>query len=291
MGFRYRKSLRLSRGMRLNLTKRGISSVSMGRPGSMMNIGQKGVRSSLGIPGSGLSYSSRRTSASGVLPALIIAIFGGILVAAIRGNRLAQLALVVILIPCIITMFTHHVTEQTEALSINAVPQGRLQIDASPDPGSAFPTGALRDHNPFAGVEGGASAQSKDSVAHIKPGSPPGTETGGPERALERSDQRGIHTTNLSNHATLMNLAAAPNALRIQQRLISLGYRIGTPDGVWGVKSQVSLDEFRRKHRLSGRAPWDIETQAALFSETTMESGSDLEVGQSEVATKASSVK
>jgi hypothetical protein len=197
MGFRYRKSLRLSRGMRLNLTKRGISSVSVGRRGSTIIFGQKGARGTFGIPGSGMSYSSRRTSASAVLPALIIAIFGGILIAAIRGNRLAQLALVVIVVPCVVSILIHHTTEQTEALSVKVLPQDRLQIEA----------------------------------------------------------------------------------------------RVGTPDGIWGVRSQVALDEFRRKHRLSGTAPWDLETQAALFSEITVDSGSDLEVGRSEAAAKASSLR
>jgi hypothetical protein len=128
MGFRYRKSFRLARGTRLNLTGRGISSVSIGRRGSTINFGQKGVRGTVGVPGSGLSYSSRLTS--GVLPALVIAILAGILVAAASGHRLAKVAIVVILIPCVMFMLTHHATEQTEALSIKTIAQDRPQIEA-----------------------------------------------------------------------------------------------------------------------------------------------------------------
>jgi Protein of unknown function (DUF4236) len=95
LGFRYRKSLRLARGMRLNLTGHGLSSFSAGRPGSTLNFGRKGVRGTVGIPGSGLSYSSRLSSGSAMLPGLIVAILTGIVVFAARGNRLAQVALVV----------------------------------------------------------------------------------------------------------------------------------------------------------------------------------------------------
>src|SRR5208282_5321969 len=98
MGFRYRKSLRIARGMRLNLTGRGISSFSVGRPGSTLNFGQKGVRGTVGIPGSGLSYSSRLSSGPGMLLGLIIAFFTSIFILAARGNRLAQVALLALVV-------------------------------------------------------------------------------------------------------------------------------------------------------------------------------------------------
>lgn len=58
MGFRFRKSIKLAPGVRLNVTKKGISSVSVGKRGATVNIGKKGTRGTVGIPGSGLSYSS-----------------------------------------------------------------------------------------------------------------------------------------------------------------------------------------------------------------------------------------
>lgn len=58
MGFRFRKSIKLAPGVRLNITKKGISSVSVGKRGATVNVGKKGTRGTVGIPGSGLSYSS-----------------------------------------------------------------------------------------------------------------------------------------------------------------------------------------------------------------------------------------
>lgn len=58
MGFRFRKSIKLAPGVRINLTKQGVSSVSVGKRGAMVNVGKKGTRGTVGISGSGLSYSS-----------------------------------------------------------------------------------------------------------------------------------------------------------------------------------------------------------------------------------------
>ncbi|QOW46164.1 DUF4236 domain-containing protein [Acinetobacter piscicola] len=58
MGFNFRKSLKIAPGVRLNITKKGISSVSLGGKGARVNLGKKGTRTTVGIPGTGLSYSS-----------------------------------------------------------------------------------------------------------------------------------------------------------------------------------------------------------------------------------------
>ncbi len=58
MGFRFRKSIKIAPGIKLNIGKKGISSVSIGKRGASVNISGKGTRSTIGIPGSGLSYSS-----------------------------------------------------------------------------------------------------------------------------------------------------------------------------------------------------------------------------------------
>lgn len=64
MGFRFRKSIRLFPGVRINLSKGGVSA-SVGRPGATINIGRKGVRGTVGLPGSGLSYSEMLTGENG----------------------------------------------------------------------------------------------------------------------------------------------------------------------------------------------------------------------------------
>lgn len=58
MGFRFRKSIKILPGVRVNVSNKGVNSVSVGRRGAKVNIGKKGIRNTVGIPGSGLSYSS-----------------------------------------------------------------------------------------------------------------------------------------------------------------------------------------------------------------------------------------
>jgi hypothetical protein len=59
MGFRFRKRPRLLPGVRLNISKSGFSSISAGVRGFTVNIGRKGTRTTVGVPGSGLSYTTR----------------------------------------------------------------------------------------------------------------------------------------------------------------------------------------------------------------------------------------
>ncbi|SUU21267.1 Uncharacterised protein [Acinetobacter baumannii] len=58
MGFNFRKSFKIAPGLRLNVGKKGISSVSIGGKGARVNLSKKGTRTTVGIPGTGLSYSN-----------------------------------------------------------------------------------------------------------------------------------------------------------------------------------------------------------------------------------------
>lgn len=60
MGFRFRKSVKLMPGVRLNIGKTGISA-SVGGKGATVNVGKRGVRGTVGIPGTGISYSEDLT--------------------------------------------------------------------------------------------------------------------------------------------------------------------------------------------------------------------------------------
>ncbi len=62
MGFRFRRRLRLLPGVRLNVSKAGFASISAGVRGLTLNLGRKGTRTTVGLPGSGLSYTSRLRS-------------------------------------------------------------------------------------------------------------------------------------------------------------------------------------------------------------------------------------
>jgi hypothetical protein len=61
MGFRYRRSFRVLPGVRVNIGKTGVTSVSVGRRGLTTNFNAKGSRTTFGIPSTGLSYSTDRT--------------------------------------------------------------------------------------------------------------------------------------------------------------------------------------------------------------------------------------
>ncbi len=58
MGLRFRKSFRIMPGVRINISKGGLST-SFGVPGATVNLGRQGIRGTVGIPGTGLSYSAK----------------------------------------------------------------------------------------------------------------------------------------------------------------------------------------------------------------------------------------
>ncbi len=62
MGLNYRKKIKIAPGVNLNLTKKGISSVSIGKRGASVNINRQGSRATFGIPGSGISYTTKRSN-------------------------------------------------------------------------------------------------------------------------------------------------------------------------------------------------------------------------------------
>lgn len=57
MGFRFRKSVNVLPGVKLNISKSGIST-SVGRRGATVNFSKRGTRATVGIPGTGISYST-----------------------------------------------------------------------------------------------------------------------------------------------------------------------------------------------------------------------------------------
>jgi hypothetical protein len=65
-----------------------------------------------------------------------------------------------------------------------------------------------------------------------------------------------------------LNLSAAAEVYRVQQRLIELGYLLAPADGVWGPRSIQALNAFRAKAGLRGGRQWDRNTEDALFGAT-----------------------
>jgi hypothetical protein len=59
MGFRFRRSFTILPGVRVNLGKSGVTSVSVGGKGLRVTSGKRGTTVTTSIPGTGLSYSQR----------------------------------------------------------------------------------------------------------------------------------------------------------------------------------------------------------------------------------------
>lgn len=56
MGFRFHRTIRLFPGLRLNVSKSGVSA-SIGTRGAWLTFGRKGTRTTVGLPGTGISYT------------------------------------------------------------------------------------------------------------------------------------------------------------------------------------------------------------------------------------------
>jgi hypothetical protein len=60
MGLRYRKTVKILPGIKLNLNQNGFASVSIGSRKANINISRNGIRANFGIFGKRLSYTTRR---------------------------------------------------------------------------------------------------------------------------------------------------------------------------------------------------------------------------------------
>jgi hypothetical protein len=63
MGLRFRQRIKLAPGLNLNIGLGGLS-LSAGVRGASVTMRKRGLRGNVGIPGSGLSYSSQLASFS-----------------------------------------------------------------------------------------------------------------------------------------------------------------------------------------------------------------------------------
>lgn len=63
MGAKFRKSVSLGKGARINFSKSGAS-LSLGRPGASVGVGKRGAYANLGISGTGLSMRTKLSASS-----------------------------------------------------------------------------------------------------------------------------------------------------------------------------------------------------------------------------------
>lgn len=73
MPLRYQRRIRIGPGVSLNLNKRSIST-TIGRCGAHFTVGSKGNRTTVGIPRTGLSYTSYQRSQGGGTGVVVIII-------------------------------------------------------------------------------------------------------------------------------------------------------------------------------------------------------------------------
>jgi DNA-binding helix-hairpin-helix protein with protein kinase domain len=69
-----------------------------------------------------------------------------------------------------------------------------------------------------------------------------------------------------ANDLARLDLSRSEDAVRVQQRLIALGYLSGTADGKWGPRSKAALTAFKTQQNLPALDSWDDLTQTAMFS-------------------------
>ena len=151
MGFRFRRSVSVAPGIRLNVTKNGLNSVSLGGPGASLNMGRGGTRTTVGLPGSGISYSSRTGSESSLGTGLAVAGMLVLIIAAIRGNRLARIALVALgvglLILCVSSGSPRPNSGPSESAAISGITSTGVQwstgAGSSPRSDNTSPSGSI----------------------------------------------------------------------------------------------------------------------------------------------------
>jgi hypothetical protein len=78
MPLRFQRRIRVSPGISLNLNKKSVSA-SFGRRGAHFTVGSQGRRTTVGLPGTGLYYTTYQKGKPGIF--LILVIVGIILLA------------------------------------------------------------------------------------------------------------------------------------------------------------------------------------------------------------------
>lgn len=85
MGFRYRRSVRVSKRTKVNVGTRHAS-VSVGEPGMTVNLSRRGARATIGLPGTGLSYVTRSVGGSRRRGSLVEELFAIIFILILLGT-------------------------------------------------------------------------------------------------------------------------------------------------------------------------------------------------------------
>lgn len=79
MGFRFQKRIRILPGVHINLSKTGIST-SVGGKGLTVNLRGDKVKTTVGLPGTGMSYSETSSVGGGSSGGVVLLIIAVVLV-------------------------------------------------------------------------------------------------------------------------------------------------------------------------------------------------------------------
>ncbi len=81
MPFRFQKRIRLAKGVSLNIGKKGVSSIRLGKRGAGVSTGRRGTRVVAGVPGTGMS-ANKKVGAGCLLPlAVLVLVTSAVIVA------------------------------------------------------------------------------------------------------------------------------------------------------------------------------------------------------------------
>jgi DNA-binding helix-hairpin-helix protein with protein kinase domain len=89
----------------------------------------------------------------------------------------------------------------------------------------------------------------------------------------------GVTPPKVTQSGPTLDLLDHLSALRVQERLRTLGYTRDASDGSWGSRSRAALRDFRRTKGLGGDDLWDSETEEALMAGDAPRAGSRAMLG------------
>ena len=77
MALRFQRRIRIAPGISLNLNKRSMST-SFGQRGAHVTVGPKGKRATIGLPGTGLYYTTYQRGKPGIFLVVVIVVVIGL---------------------------------------------------------------------------------------------------------------------------------------------------------------------------------------------------------------------
>lgn len=107
MGFRFRRTIKIAPGVRLNFSKSGVST-SIGGRGATVNYSKRGTRTTVSIPGTGISYSTsfkKSPSSSAPSPPSYNTPSAALAQPAPTGGKISKTGWIVAFVLCVVALY------------------------------------------------------------------------------------------------------------------------------------------------------------------------------------------